>query len=238
MSYTKTKTIDVKEVSLDKLFIHYTDIDNLEDILANGLEPRIGENSAVVEKSKKVFFTVGGEGALMIMDVWLRWLRSRPKNKYIYKLGAFLLTKPYFPKFVYDVIFSKWHKSDRKLKSVCKMLSKTLDNSVYLVLDLEEGEDFSFDDVDEVKAQRFARRHLEYFYPNHDKLCDGKIEYWNMHTFSNKVIESHKISVFEIDGDRSAQKILEYLFAGNRQFVEENCPTLVKYFAFVAEEVR
>lgn len=58
----------------DNLFLHYTDESNVESILKNGLVPAIGKNSIVIEKSKKIFFSIGAYGALDIMDRWFRWL--------------------------------------------------------------------------------------------------------------------------------------------------------------------
>ena len=50
MPYINMDKIDFKNV-----FLHYTNKNNIDNILKNGLEPRIGENSKGLEKSKKVF---------------------------------------------------------------------------------------------------------------------------------------------------------------------------------------
>lgn len=63
---------DINNIDLDSVFLHYTNVCNLENILNKGLEPRIGINSKGIEKSEKVFFSVGDKGALVIMDVWLK----------------------------------------------------------------------------------------------------------------------------------------------------------------------
>lgn len=62
---------------MSNTFFHYTNKNNLDDIIKNGLQPRIGNNSLYVEKSKKVFFAQGENGILTIMDVWLKWLTSK-----------------------------------------------------------------------------------------------------------------------------------------------------------------
>ena len=193
--FLKYPSIDISDIDGDTSFLHYTNSSNLKEIFEKGLEPRIGKNSVVIEKSKKVFFTVGFKNTLIIMDVWLMWLLSRPKNQFIYKLGAYFLTKSYFPKFIYDIIFSFWHKSEKKLEKALKELDKILLSSVFLVLDLEDKIDFDYEDYDEVKVQNFPKRMLKSIYKYGSDLDNPKMESWNMHTYSNKVIEKEKITV-------------------------------------------
>lgn len=97
------KIRDLSEFNLNKIFLHYTNIDNLRGINEKG-----------IEKTKKVFFSIGDKGALIIMDAWLKWLITRPKNKYIYRLGAYLMTKSYFPKFIFDIFFHFYYKNKNK----------------------------------------------------------------------------------------------------------------------------
>lgn len=53
------KIKDISQIEIDNAFFHYTSKENLNNIIKNGLEPRIGKNSLYVEKSKKVFFAQG-----------------------------------------------------------------------------------------------------------------------------------------------------------------------------------
>lgn len=48
---------DISKINMNEPFFHYPNKDNLNTIIKSGLEPRIGENSLYVEKSKKVFFS-------------------------------------------------------------------------------------------------------------------------------------------------------------------------------------
>ncbi len=61
-------THDISSIDLDNVFLHYTNIQNLNSIIDNGLVPKIGINAKVIEKSKKIFFSIGDKGALVIMD--------------------------------------------------------------------------------------------------------------------------------------------------------------------------
>jgi len=96
--------IDISEIELNNVFLHYTNINNLTSIAQKGLVPKIGKNSKVLEKTKKIFFSVGDKGALVIMDSWLKWLVGKPINNTVYYIGAFLLKVPFFPKFIHKLI--------------------------------------------------------------------------------------------------------------------------------------
>ncbi len=229
----KVPCVNLDKIDFKNVFLHYTNSNNIDSIFKYGLEPRIGENSKGLEKSKKVFFTIGDKNALIIMDVWLKWLMSRPKNKYIYRLGAYFMKQPYFPKFIYDVIFKFYHHSSQKFFDACDTLKKILEDSCYLVLDLQEGVDFDFEDIDEVKSQSFPKRFLEGVYKYNSNLNDNKMEYWNMHTYSNKVIEPQKIKVLLFQNEISAEKIVKYLVENNFDYVKKNCELLYKFYNYV-----
>ena len=224
------KQVDINNIDLSTVFLHYTNKDNIESISKNGLKPFIGENSKGIEQTKKVFFTIGDKNALIIMDAWIKWLISRPKNKYIYRLGAYFMTKWYFPKFIYDIIFRVWHKSEKKLNNAFKELNTILDNSVYLVLDLEENIDFSYDDIDEVKDNRFPKKVLKTIYVYNSDINNHKMEYWNMHTYSNKVIDKRKISLLTMNNENSVNKILSYFIENNLDYVKDNLDLLYKFY--------
>ena len=71
----------MKKITIDDLpensFFHFTHISNIEDIKENGLKSTVGENSAGIENTPKVFFSVGEMGILEIMEVWLRILINK-----------------------------------------------------------------------------------------------------------------------------------------------------------------
>ena len=225
--------INLNEIDLKNVFLHYTDKNNIVSIFKNGLEPRIGENSKGLEISKKIFFTIGDKNALIIMDVWLKWLMSKPKNKYIYRLGAYFMKQPYFPKFIYDIIFHFYHHSSQKFLNACYTLKKILENSCYLVLNLQENVDFDFEDIDEVKNQPFPKRFLKGVYKYNSNLNNNKMEYWNMHTYSNKVIVPQKIKVLLFQNEISAEKIVKYLIENNFEYVKKNCELLYEFYNYI-----
>lgn len=227
------KSIDITAINLETIFLHYTNVKNIDNIFEKGLEPKIGENSKGIEKTKKVFFTIGEKNAIIIMDVWLKWLMSRPKNKYIYWLGAYFMRQPYFPKVIYDVIFSVYHSSDKKFIKACNTLKDILEHSCYLVLDLEENKDFDYHDIDEVKSQNFPQKFLKGIYKYGSDLNNIEMEPWNMHTYTNKVIEKQKIHLLKYQEEYTADKILKYLIDKNMEFVKSNCELLYRYYQYI-----
>ncbi len=221
--------IDISEINGDTSYLHYTNRKNLVNIFKLGLEPRIGKNSVGIEKSQKSFFTIGFDNTLILMDAWIKWLVLKPKNRFIYRCGVFFMTKSYFPKVIVDTIFSNWIKNEKRIKQACKMLNNILNNSVFLVLDLEKNVDFSYEDVDEVKNQKFSRKQLKYIYTYSDNIEDCTMEKWNMHTISNKVIEKDKIKLLKFGNLYKASELIEYMVKISDINFSDDLPFFNKY---------
>lgn len=224
----------VSEIDLESSFFHYTNSSNIESIFRNGLEPRIGKNSKGIEKSRKVFFSIGEKNVLILMDAWIKWLILRPKSTFIYRCGIFCMTNSCFPRIVVDTIFKNWIKRDSKINYAIKKLNNILENSVFLVLNLEEGKDFSYDDIDEVKNQKYSRNQLKYIYSYDSNVNNSKQEPWNMHTFFNINIASSKISMLQYNDSVNANKILMFMIERNIAFVENSLPFLSKYYKYIS----
>lgn len=220
------KMIDIQDVKLDNAYLHYTNRENLPTIEKFGLLPMIGENSKGLEKTKKIFFTVGEKGALVIMDVWLKWLALTPSNRSLYRLGAYLMPTGIVPNIVYNAFYSFYAKSEKRRKLAEKEMRKILKESVWLVLDLKEGEDFSFDDIDEVKSKKIPRKFLKIFYQYDSDVMDKKMEYWNMHTFSDSKISPEKIKLLRYNNKIDVESIMKYFVAKNSNFVNTKCHML------------
>lgn len=58
------------------------------------------------------------------------------------------------------------------------------------------------------------------------------MEYWNMHVYSNKLIEFEKISLLKDKNEYSASKILANLIKNNILYVKENLPFLYEYYIY------
>lgn len=91
--------------------------------------------------------------------------------------------------------------------------------------------DFSYNDIDEVK-DIYYESFLRLLYPDTSNIKDKKMEYWNMHTFSNKVIDSSKISLLKDQTDYSASVILKKLIENNIEYVKLNHDFLYEYYNY------
>ncbi len=226
------KIKDISQIEIDNTFFHYTAKENLNNIIKNGLEPRIGKNSLYVERSKKVFFAKGEKGVLTLMDVWLKWLNSKcGMSNQIYFIGTFYMRMPLCIKLIPNYIVQKSLKNKKKHIKVFNELKLILDNSIFLILDLKENIDFSYNDIDEVKNS-YYESFLKLLYPSTSDLKNKKMEYWNMHTYSNKLIEFEKVSLLKDKNEYSASKILANLIKNNILYVKENLPFLYEYYIY------
>lgn len=166
------RKVDISELDLDNAFFHYTSKDNLENISKEGLIPNIGENAISIEKTKKVFFTKGIEGTLILMDSWIRGLIMKqsvdvPGQKFdtpFYKFATFIAKCPIRPNFLINGILRHNLKSNKQISKACHTLKNILNNSVYLILDLKENIDFAYDDIDEIKAGNWDKELLDMIY--------------------------------------------------------------------------
>ncbi|MBP3635624.1 MAG: hypothetical protein J6J17_04155 [Bacilli bacterium] len=224
---------DISQIDLKHSFFHYTSKQNLDTILKNGLEPRIGENSLYVEKTPKVFFVEGEKGIITIMDVWLRWLTSKSNvNKFVYWLGTFYMRTPFCVKGIPNSIVKKNLNNIKKRNKVYSKMKKILDNSIFLILDLEENIDFDYNDIDEVK-DTYYESFLKLLYPSSSNIKDKKMEYWNMHTYSNKIINPLKISLLKNNDNYIANDILINIIENNIEYIKINCEFLYEYYIYI-----
>lgn len=224
---------DIAQIDIQHAFFHYTSKKNLDTILENGLEPRIGENSLYVEKTPKIFFVEGEKGIITNMDVWLRWLTSKcGTSKFVYWLGTFYMRTPFCIKNIPNNIVKKKLKNTKKRNMIYKKMKNILDNSIFLILDLKEDIDFSYNDIDEVKNTYYSS-FLKLLYPSDSNLRNPKIEYWNMHTFSNKIIEVEKISLLKDNNSDNANDILINIIERNIKYIKNNHEFLYEYYIFI-----
>lgn len=224
---------DISEIDLKHTFFHYTNKENINSIFKNGLEPRIGESSLYVEKTPKVFFAEGEKGIITIMDVWLKWLTGKSStSRFKYWLGTAIYMKlPFCIKSIPNNMVKKSLLSKEKRIATYAKMRNILNNSVFLILDLEENVDFDYSDIDEVKAT-YYESFLKLLYPNTSNFQDYRMEYWNMHTYTNKIISPTKISLLKAKNDYNANNILTNIIEKNLEFVKNNCEFLYEYYVY------
>ncbi|MFV0250407.1 MAG: hypothetical protein ACK5HP_05200 [Bacilli bacterium] len=171
------------------------------------------------------------------MDVWLKWLIAKAACNHIYWFGAWLLKFRYFPKFLHKIIIRSNQKSKKKKYWTFKKPNSSLNNSIYLILDLKENVDLSFEDVDEAKQLfKNAANFVDNIYAHDSYFINPQMEYWNMHTFSNKIIEKYKISLLKVKDSYTANNIIKYLANKNNDFISDNCLLLKEYLEFIEKK--
>jgi len=87
-----------------------------------------------------------------------------------------------------------------------------------------------------VKNQKFSRKQLRYIYTYCDSVEDSKVEKWNMHTLSNKVIEKEKIKLLKINDSIKATDIIEYMRKKSNIKIKKELPFLDYYFELLDEQ--
>lgn len=232
------EAIDITKLPKNTYF-HYTNINNLESIFRDGLVPAIGDNAMGIEKSEKIFFTMGITNSLVLMESWLRWLIAKSLSdmpgekldKPVYKFATWLLKIKLFQPILTFVVKCELKSKKIRLKQY-KNLKNILDNSIYLSLDLEYYSDYSLNDIDEVKNGNFDKKLLSLMY-NKSNVFDEYMEYWNMHTLSGKNIEPEKIHLLKIDNSYKASDILEYMRKNTEIKIKRDLPFLYGYFKWV-----
>lgn len=215
------RRVNIDSLNLGKSYFHFTKRINLDRIETHNLIPAIGENSAMIEESKKIFFSIGASGILMLHDVWLKWMMNR-------MFGEYSLKKKY-DSFEYESKMYNWVKEflskeyrfDEKKKNMLftKYYHDMLD-CVYLELNLSDGRDYDSNDYDEVKMRLNENTDsLEYLfmkemYGEYSSPNSKKMEVWNMHTIRKRYVKPRFIRVVGILGkDANVIDVLKYLYS-------------------------
>lgn len=170
--------ITLGDIDKDNTYFHFTRGANMESIEKYGVvSVNGGENSVMNDiYNPTIYFSIGINGALKTVDVWIRWEYSKMLTHLI---GNKAKEETY--KKIYDDF------KDRR----------------YLKLELIEGDnpktsDFSFSDIDKKKEtvmhDEAMLQYLKWFYGNYSNCDCLNMEDWNMHTHIGKRnIEPNKI---------------------------------------------
>ncbi len=245
--YENIKIKEISEINIYTSFFHYTNELNIESIAKNGLLPKIGDNATGAELTEKVFFAIGAKGVFSIFDSWIRWLIGKrltdlPGQKMdipFYRFCTFVMRLPIIRHviaiIVNFVVWIEFHIPFFKKKSF-KIMKNILENSVFFILDLKEGEDFSYQDIDEVKSQKFHRKLLKQVYAKSRRIDSKKMDFWNMHTFTGKEIAPNKVTLLKVGDSYKALPIILYLIQHTNYDLKVLAPffyDFLKYYHFV-----
>lgn len=243
MQVKNIKVKDIKDVDTQFSFFHYTNQNNIASIDENGLIPKIGDSATGIELTEKIFFAIGIKGVFAIFDAWIRWLIAKrltdlPGEKAdipFYRFCTFIMNLPLIHhiigSIVHFIIWLEFKSKHFKIKSF-KIMKNILDTSCFLILDLKEDVDFSYKDIDEVKAQKFNLKMLKKVYAKQSKMNSKKMDYWNMHTFSNVTISPDKITLLKIDDSYCCIDILLWMVKNTKIDLKVLSPYLYEFLNY------
>ena len=197
--------------------------------------PNIGDNAKNIEKTKKIFFVEGLDNLLILFDCWINALYYIPVIPFIYKLGAFFLRHKWFPNIIGDSYFKVLKVSKLHQKRAFKKLDKILNDGILLNLNLEENIDFRYDDKDEIKSGGYIKRHLEVcgYSEKYSDLNSNVMDKWNMHTITNHIVDSKKISICYLEnGSSNLSDIFNYCLQNTKIDFKSLCPELCCYLKY------
>lgn len=237
------KMINISELSneeLEKTYFHFSLKKDKNSIDKKGLEPRIGRNSKGIDELKSIFFSYGLEGVLEAWDVWLKWRADRLYNPYYQEenkeiretIENGIATEEEKHKYYFkceqwekELISGEYKEDKEKLDFLYEFQIDEMLANNYYALDLKEGEEFSFDDVDESKRKKIAIKDnpnemtqykmFKEMYGNYSNFESTKVDKWNMHTFLGKkmTIEPNRIKQLILpNGKNDILSVIEFLY--------------------------
>lgn len=224
------KNINIDELSyeeLEKLCFHYSLKKDKNSIQRTGLSARIGRNSDGIDKFKSIYFSYGVEAVLETWDVWLKWRANRLYNPYwqeenkdiqqaIENGTATEQEKREFyhkcQKWNEDFASGKYKEDTEKIRFLYDFQIDEMLASNYYILDLKEGEDFTFDEIDVKKAPfiNMDRNNIRYkisshMLGNYTDFESAKVDKWNMNTVLGKelTIKPTRIKQVKLDSGKN-----------------------------------
>lgn len=236
------KKVNLSELSdeeLQHVLFHFSLKKDKNSIDRKGLETRIGRNSKGIDKQCSIYFSYGLEGALEAWDVWLKWRANRlyspcsqEENKEIIeKMENGTATEKEEKEYYYkaepwneEFSSGKYREDKEKMRFLFDFQIDEMQASNYYLLDLKEGEDFSFDEVDVKKESNLKRKDrtndVEYkifheMYGPYSDFESSKVDKWNMNTFLGKqmIIEPNRIKQLTLpNGKNDVLSIITYLY--------------------------
>ena len=236
------KNINLSKIPFEKLkkmAFHYSLKKDKNSIDSKGLKSRIARNSAGVDKKSAIYFSYGIEAVLETWDVWLKWRLNRlnnPKwneeNKELRELikngqaNEEQIKQFYYKCKLWDEEFleHKYIEDKEKLKLLYDFQIDEMKASNYYILDLHEGKDFSFDDIDAKKEKALvSQKHkdnLEYKYikeeyGKYSNVNNLILEKWNMNTFLGKqlTISPNRIKQLTLPNEKNdVLSVIKFLY--------------------------
>ncbi len=216
---------------LNSNYFHFTKLSNLHSIEEKGLLPKISFHAQSLEDTKKVFFVEGLDNLLILFDCWINVLEKYPHVPGAFNLGTKIRGKNKFAKIFINIYF-KWTEINKLHKFVAyKYFDCFLKKYILLNLNIKESIDFSFDDIDQIKAKRYDKDYLikAGYSLKYSDLESITMDKWNLHTFTEHGVGIDKIKICYADNSYKMLDILNYALSHTNLDIKNVCPVLWKY---------
>ena len=231
------KTYELSIQDIQENYFHFTNEKNLKNIEMYGLIPVKGKHAKYIEETEKVFFVRGLDNLLILFDCWIHVYKKipiLPDSKITYGLGSKAMSSKYFPMFFVDLYFWFIKNSRRHKRYAYQTFTTLLNECVLLKLNLQEDIDFSLQDIDEIKARGYRKRHLiELGYSEkYSDMSSYKMDDWNLHTRSGRGVSVEQIQLCCFENSSSILDIFHYALEHTYLHLEEICPNLYDYLCY------
>lgn len=225
------KKYDLSEHDIKNNYFHFTRIKNLNSIKDRGIIPKIGIHAKALEDTKKVFFVEGLDNLLILFDCWINVCSKFPLIPGMFNLGAKVMQYNWFPECIINAYFSYTEKSKFHEFIAYKYFDRFLKRYTLLYLDIKENIDFSYDDIDQIKAKNYKREYLIKggYSLKYSDLETNKMDRWNLHTLTDHGIDISKIKLCYINDSYSMDDILKYALENTSLDINKVCPKLCAY---------
>lgn len=212
-------------------YFHFTRKSNLDSIQQKGLLPKISFHAQALEETKKVFFVEGLDNLLILFNCWICVCEKYPLFPGLFNLGTKIMKYKWFPKAIINGYF-KYTEYNKIHKFIAyKYFDRFIRRYTLLNLDIKENEDFSYDDIDQIKAKGYNKEYLikagySLLYSDLETI---KMDKWNLHTFSNQGVSTDKVKICYINNSYNMIDILNYALANTNLDIKKVCPILWDY---------
>jgi len=149
----------------------------------------------------------------------------------MFNLGTTIMKYKWFPKSIINGYF-KWTEINKLHKFIAyKYFDWFLKKYILLNIDIKDGVEFCFNDIDQIKAKGYNKDCLikggySLKYSNLESITMDK---WNLHTFTGHGVNANKIKICCVDDSYKMINILIYALNHTKMDMKNICPVLWKY---------
>lgn len=214
------RRVNLCDLDLDRAYFHFTKTIDLARIEKNNLTPEISASLAMVDSSRRLYFSTGVNGMLKYHDVYLKWMMNNTygeknlRKKYdddVFKTKMYEWTK--------EFLSNEYKNDEYKKNTVFTKYYHDMLECTYLVINVSNACDYNKDEYDEVKVKyNLDKDSTDYLimkkiYGDYSDFDSKVMESWNMITFRRRYVMTKDIRVVKLDVlDANVVDILKYVY--------------------------